>query len=231
MDIGSILGLLFGFLFIGAAITMHGTLGDFVDVPGALVAFGGSFSAIMIAFPAKKVLGLFGICKQVFTTRVPDPKEEIKRFAEMAGVVRRDGQLALEKYVPDIKDAFLKRGLEMVIDNAPKEKVEEVLHIELQGTEERHALDDPSKIGAGMAVAMVTTFYGAFVANMVFLPMAAKLDARSKEEVKVRELIIHGLICLLEQESPREVESKLKAFLAPKAREGGPAATTTAAAA
>jgi chemotaxis protein MotA len=250
MDIGSILGMIFGFAFIAGAIMMHGSLSDFVDVPGALVAFGGSFSAIMIAFPAKKVLGIFGIVKQVFLTRIPDPKEEIQRFAEMAGVVRRDGQLALEKYVPVVKDGFLKRGLEMVIDNAPKDKVEEVLHIELHGLEERHALgkkifdqlgamlpsfgmvgtlvgliqmlgqlDDPSKIGAGMAVAMVTTFYGAFVANMVFLPMGAKLEARSKEEVKVRELMIHGLVCLLEQESPREVESKLKAFLAPKARE------------
>ena len=254
MDIGSLLGLIFGFLFIMAAITMHGSLSDFVDVPGALVAFGGSFSAIMIAFPAKKVLGVFGIVKQVFTTRVPDVKVEIKRFAELSGVVRRDGQLALEKYLGDIKDPFLKRGLEMVIDSAPKEKVEEVLHIELHNQEERHALgkkifdqlgamlpsfgmvgtligliqmlntlDDPSKIGAGMAVAMVTTFYGAFVANMVFLPMAGKLDTRSKEEAKVRELMIHGLVCLLEQESPREVESKLNAFLAPKARETGAA--------
>src|SRR5438309_3420832 len=74
MDIGSLLGLIFGFLFIAAAIMMHGSLSDFVDVPGALVAFGGSFSAIMIAFPAKKVLGIFGITKQVFTTRVPDAK-------------------------------------------------------------------------------------------------------------------------------------------------------------
>ena len=45
-----------------------------------------------------------------------------------------------------------------------------------------HELDDPSKIGAGMAVAMVTTFYGAFVANLIYLPLAGKLEMRNKEE-------------------------------------------------
>jgi chemotaxis protein MotA len=79
-------------------------------------------------------------------------------------------------------------------------------------------LDDPSKIGAGMAVAMVTTFYGALVANLVFLPLGGKLDARSKEEVLLRSLMIQGLVALAEGDSPRAIESKLKAFLAPKAR-------------
>ncbi|SRR5579884_857648 len=251
MDIGSILGLIMGFAFVAAAIMMHGSLTDFVDVPGAMVAFGGSTSAILIAFPMHKVLSIFGIVKHVFLNKVPDPREEIKRFCEYAALARRDGLLGLEKQLQSVKDPFLKRGLEMVIDNTPHDKLEEVLHIELHGLEERHALgkkifdqlgamlpafgmvgtligliqmlhelDDPSKIGAGMAVAMVTTFYGAFVANMVYLPLANKLEARSKEEVKVRELMIHGLVALLEGEGPRAVEAKLNAFLAPKARKG-----------
>ncbi len=82
-----------------------------------------------------------------------------------------------------------------------------------------HELDDPSKIGAGMAVAMVTTFYGAFVANMIFLPLAGKLENRSKEEALVRELMIQGLVALIDGDAPRAMETKLKAFLAPKARQ------------
>jgi chemotaxis protein MotA len=261
MDIGTILGFVLGFGFISAAIMMHGTLTDFIDIPGAMVAFGGSTSAIFIMFPMKKALGVFGVVKHCFLFKLADPKQEIARLTDLATVARRDGLLALEKRIPELNDPFLIRGLEMVIDGTPKEKLEEVLNIELQYIQERHTtgkkifdqlgaslpafgmvgtligliqmlheLDDPTKIGAGMAVAMVTTFYGAFVANMVFLPMAGKLDARSKEEVKVRELIIHGLVCLLEQESPREVESKLKAFLAPKARDAGAPATPATAA-
>ena len=82
------------------------------------------------------------------------------------------------------------------------------------------ALDDPTKIGAGMAVAMVTTFYGAFVANMFYLPMAGKLETRSKEETLIRELTIQGLLALMDGESPKVIETRLYAFLSPKNRAG-----------
>jgi chemotaxis protein MotA len=260
MDIGTLLGFLLGIGFTVLAITLHGSLKDFVDIPGALVAFGGSFSALFIAFPLKDVLGVFGVVKTCFTVKVPDAREQIARFAEYASVIRRDGLLSLERKVGEVKDAFLRRGLEMVIDNTPKEKLEEVLGIEIHGIEERHAkgkkifdqlgamlpsfgmvgtligliqmlneLDDPTKIGAGMAVAMVTTFYGAFGANMFFLPLAGKLEARSKEEVHVRELMVHGLVALIEGEAPRAIEAKLKAFLSPKARQAPTAAAPEAA--
>lgn len=57
-------------------------------------------------------------------------------------------------------------------------------------------LSDPSKIGAGMAGALVGTFYGAFVANMVMLPMAGKLDIRAKQEYQMRELMIEGIVAI-----------------------------------
>jgi chemotaxis protein MotA len=249
MDKGSTFGLIAGFGCVCGAIMLHGSLTDFVDIPGALVAFGCSFSALFLAFPSKNVLGIVGVIKQVFLTRVPVAREEIARFVKLAAVARRDGLLALEKATAGTRDPFLRRGLDLVIDNTPKEKLEEILHIEMQASAERHTtgkkifdqlgvmlpsfgmvgtlvgliqmlheLDDPSKIGAGMAVAMVTTFYGALGANMVFLPIAGKLEAHRKEEAKVRELIVRGLVSLLEGESPREVENKLNAYLAPKAR-------------
>ena len=249
MDVGTILGIVLGFGFVAVAILLHGSLADFIDIPGALVAFGGSGSALLINFPLKKVLGMFGIVKQVFFNKLPEPKEEIRRLTELATVARRDGLLALEKQITSINEPFMVRGLEMVIDGASKDKLEEVLTIELECIRERHStgkkmfeqlgaslpafgmvgtligliqmlheLDDPTKIGAGMAVAMVTTFYGAFVANLIFLPMGGKLDARTKEEVKLRELMIHGLVALAEGEAPRAMEARLKAFLAPKYR-------------
>jgi chemotaxis protein MotA len=250
MDTGTIAGALLGFAFVAAAILMHGKLSDFVDVPGALVAFGGSFSALFIFFPAKQVLSVFSVVKNCVFHKLPDPAAEIRRLTELATVARRDGLLALEKRLPEISDPFLIRGLEMVIDGTSREKVEQVLQIELNYIEERHAvgkkmfdqlgaslpafgmvgtligliqmlheLDDPSKIGAGMAVAMVTTFYGAFGANMIFLPMAGKLENRSKEEALVRELMIQGLVALIDGEAPRSMEARLKAFLSPKARQ------------
>lgn len=80
-------------------------------------------------------------------------------------------------------------------------------------------LSDPSKIGAGMAGALVGTFYGAFVANMLMLPMAGKLDVRAKEEYQLRELMIEGIVAIQSGEKPQLIKEKLKGFLAPAARE------------
>jgi chemotaxis protein MotA len=79
-------------------------------------------------------------------------------------------------------------------------------------------LSDPSKIGAGMAGALVGTFYGAFAANMLFLPMAGKLDVRAKEEHRLRELIIEGLTAIQAGEKPQPLKEKLSSFLAPGER-------------
>lgn len=80
-------------------------------------------------------------------------------------------------------------------------------------------LSDPSKIGAGMAGALVGTFYGAFLANMVFLPMAGKLDIRAKEENLLRELMIEGIVAIQSGEKPQLIKEKLKGFLPPAQRE------------
>ncbi|CAH2214017.1 flagellar motor protein [Tepidibacter aestuarii] len=79
-------------------------------------------------------------------------------------------------------------------------------------------LDDPSAIGPAMAVALLTTFYGSFLANMIFIPIANKLKIRSREETLEREIIVEGLLSIQAGENPRIIEEKLKAFLPPSMR-------------
>ncbi|MFN3191422.1 MAG: motility protein A [Aureliella sp.] len=86
------------------------------------------------------------------------------------------------------------------------------------------ALDDPSKIGGGMATALLTTLYGAIVANVVCIPLAGKLEARNMEEGTIRELIIKGVELLGNGVAPRAMEEQLEAFLEPKRRESAAAA-------
>ena len=81
------------------------------------------------------------------------------------------------------------------------------------------ALEDPSQIGSGMATALITTFYGAMLANAVFLPMASKLELRSGEEILVKEMVIDGIMAIQSGDSPRIVEEKLKSFLSPAQRQ------------
>ena len=80
------------------------------------------------------------------------------------------------------------------------------------------ALEDPSSIGAGMATALITTFYGAVLANAFCLPLAGKLETRSTEEMLVKEMIIDGIMAIQSGDSPRIVEEKLRSFLSPALR-------------
>lgn len=80
-------------------------------------------------------------------------------------------------------------------------------------------LDTPDAVGPGMATALVTTFYGSVLANMVFLPIANKLKHRSAEEIFRKEAIIEGVLSIQAGDNPRIVQEKLKSFVAPKQRE------------
>lgn len=80
-------------------------------------------------------------------------------------------------------------------------------------------LDDPKKVGPGMAVALLTTLYGALIANLFCLPVANKLKLRSAQEVLLKEVIIEGILSIQAGDNPRIVEEKLKSFFAPEVRE------------
>jgi chemotaxis protein MotA len=81
-------------------------------------------------------------------------------------------------------------------------------------------LDDPSMIGVGMATALLTTFYGALLANLLFIPLAGKLTTRGKEEETVRLMMIEGLQGIQAGVNPSVLEDRLTSFLAPGQREG-----------
>lgn len=80
------------------------------------------------------------------------------------------------------------------------------------------SLDDPAKLGSGMATALITTFYGALLAYLFFLPVAGKLANRSKEELLQKELILEGVLSIQSGDNPRIVREKLLAFVAPAIR-------------
>ncbi|MCR8921680.1 flagellar motor protein [Dasania sp. GY-MA-18] len=74
-------------------------------------------------------------------------------------------------------------------------------------------LADPSKLGAGIAVAFVATIYGVAFANLLLLPIASKLRGLARSQAQYRELIIEGIIAIAEGENPRAIELKLDGFL------------------
>lgn len=79
-------------------------------------------------------------------------------------------------------------------------------------------MDDPSTIGPSMSLALITTFYGALMANLIFIPLAGKLKKRSANEVLIKELSLEGIIAIASGDNPRIIEQKLHSFLIPKLR-------------
>lgn len=79
-------------------------------------------------------------------------------------------------------------------------------------------MENPAAIGPGMAVALLTTLYGAILANVLFLPIAQKLKNRTAEEILIKEITIEGIMSIQSGDNPRIVKQKLQAFLSPKLR-------------
>ncbi|MCA9085905.1 MAG: motility protein A [Planctomycetaceae bacterium] len=250
MDISTIVGLILAIGLVLGSIFIGGGLGDFIDIPSAMITVGGSFAAVLINFPLKTALSTMNVVKNCFLVKLPAPPDVIAQFRNFATTARRDGLLALEGELESITDEFLKRGLEQVVGGASKEDLSSGLEIEVAAIESRHSsgkkiidaiaaaapafgmigtliglvqmlksLSDPSQIGGGMAVALLTTLYGAVIANMFCIPLAGKLEVRSQEEVMIRELMIAGLVSLVEGQAPRAVEERLLAYLSPKTRQ------------
>lgn len=250
MDIATVLGIASAFGLVLVAIFMGGGLGLFVNAPSLMIVAGGTLGTTMINYPLKEVLGVIGVVRNVFFSKVSSAKDIIKQFGEFSNKARREGILALESEIENIDEEFLQKGLQLSIDGLEPASIREILETEISYVRDRHKLgaeifttmgtyapalgmvgtliglvqmlqsmSDPSSIGPAMAVALLTTFYGAVAANLLFMPIAGKLKTRSSEEVLVKELMVEGVICLSNGENPRIVEQKLMAFLPPNQRE------------
>ena len=98
----------------------------------------------------------------------------------------------------------------------------------LQGLVQMMAsLTDQASIGKGMALALITTFYGAIFAYLICAPIKTKLDDRNGDEMMVREIMVEGILSIQSGDNPRMVEEKLLAFLAPVERESIKSASST----
>jgi len=249
MDIATIVGIVTAFALVVSAILMGGSLMLFVNIPSIMIVVGGTLGATMINYPLPDILKVSNVVKNAIFHKKHTVKEMIGAFVDLAGTARREGILALESSINDMKDDFMRKGLQLSIDGLEPAAIKEILNTEIESIQDRHKLgaeifttlgtfapalgmigtliglvqmlqtmEDPSTIGPAMAVALLTTFYGALMANVLFLPIAGKLRNRSSEEVMMKELMSEGIMSIAKGDNPRLLEQKLNAFLPPKVR-------------
>jgi chemotaxis protein MotA len=244
LDIATLIGLVTAFGLVIMAIHLGGSLASFADPTSALIVIGGTLGATLINYPLGQVIRALSVgMKTLFSSLMP-PQPLIAQIVDFAQIVRKNGILALDSHLKEVRDPFLARALQMAVDGQEPEVIEELLYTEIDKISERHAMgaevfstmgsyapafgmigtlvglvlmlqnmDDPATIGPSMSVALITTFYGAVLANALFLPMAGKLRTLSKQEMLSYEIITAGMQSLVTGENPRILEQRLHGFL------------------
>lgn len=250
MDIATAAGVVIAIgLILASIIIGGGSFGAFIDPASVMVVVGGAIAATLISYPLKNFLSVFPVSMKVLLYKLPEIPEIITQIVGLAEVARKDGLLALESKVAEIEHPFIVLGIQMAVDGARPEVMEDIMRTEIDAVATRHRdgkglldcmgrfapafgmigtlmgliimlgdMSDPSKIGAGMAVALLTTMYGAIASNVFFLPFAEKLGFTNKQELLRMEIIVRGIMAIQSGENPRVIEQKLNTFVPPKLR-------------
>jgi chemotaxis protein MotA len=222
-----------------------GGVGPFIDTPSLLIVIGGTFFSVMYTCPLPVFLGSFAAMAKAFLPPVKKMDELVERMAELAAIARKDGMMALEgQDVPD--KFFQKglqmlidgadetklvtqlngeikamRSRHEANQNVVKGWIDIGPAMGMIGTLIGLVLmlgnmADPKAIGPAMAVALLTTMYGAIIANIIFMPMLVKLEGYTAYEVIYRGLVVVGLRNIAKGESPRNIQDQMVSALPPK---------------
>lgn len=220
----------------------------FINIPSLLIVFGGTIATLFIRFSIKEAFQVFGTVKHSFFLKSNNSAEVIREFVQLAQIARKDGLLALERvtvedpfmskginYCVDgaetgqIKDILTSEVQYMKARHESGRKMLKAIEVSapafgmvgtLIGLVNMLAnMEDPKSIGPAMAVAILTTLYGAVIANLFAIPLHDKLEIQSENEFDIKLLMIEGILGINRGENPRMLEEALYSFISPKERE------------
>jgi chemotaxis protein MotA len=139
VDLGTLFGLIVAFGALAASVLIEGgSLRALVSIPALVIVFGGTAGATLISVPLKDFLRLPGLFKLAFFPRLVNHSGTAQEIIRLATIARRKGLLQLESEVAGLKDAFLAKGLALVIDGTDAEMIRETLETEIAAMETRH---------------------------------------------------------------------------------------------
>jgi chemotaxis protein MotA len=252
MDIATVIGLIGGVILVLAAIVTGSSPSTFVNIPSLLVVVGGSVATSFIRFSMKDVINTIAVAMKAFLVKMQAAEEMIEQMVSYAKTAKKEGLIALEKEKPADKftakalrylaDGFdeglireiLNKDIQITVQrhtigqNVFKSLGGAAPAFGMIGTliglvQMLTSMSDPSSIGPSMAVALLTTLYGAMMANIVCLPIADKLALRCEQEQSSRNMILEAAIGISQGTSPMVLEETLKIYLSPKQRDSAEA--------
>lgn len=248
MDLATLIGLIGAIGVIAAAIVVGGGALIFLNVPSFLIVMGGTLMAVLVKFPLAHFLGAFKIALKAFVHKSEDPADLIREGVALANVARKEGVLGLENqainnrflrrginfcvdgHEPEFVRSMLNKDIDLTIERHERGQAifkaigDVAPAMGMIGTliglvQMLSSMDDPKKIGPAMAIALLTTLYGAIIANAIALPIADKLEHRTMEERLNKQLILEAINGIQEGINPRVMEELLKTYLPPSQRD------------
>ncbi|WP_369601464.1 flagellar motor protein PomA [Hahella sp. SMD15-11] len=249
MDLATLIGLLGGFAIVAMAMVLGGGLGIFVDVPSVLIVIVGSVFVVLMKFTLAQFLGAGKTAAKAFMFKLDTPEDLIEQVVELADAARKGGLLSLEgKEIPndflkkgiqllvdghdaDVVKTLLGKDKSLAVERHKQGAAvwaafgDVAPAMGMIGTlvglvAMLSNMDDPKSIGPAMAVALLTTLYGAMLSNMVALPIKDKLTIRMGEEEQLKSMIIDALLAIQAGQNPRVIETMLRTYL-PEGKRGG----------
>jgi chemotaxis protein MotA len=249
VDLATLIGLVGVTLLLAFAASLSGGLAMFFDVPSLMIVFGGSFFVVMAKFGMTQFLGAGKVASRALRLKALQPQDLIVELVGLADVARRGGLLALEdrrisnpflkrgvELLVDGQDPDLVKALLVKERQETAQRHQRAAQVFSAFGEVTPAMGmigtlvglvsmlgnmaDPKAIGPSMAVALLTTLYGAVLANCVFIPIADKLRLRAQEESSCKNLMLDGVLAIQQGLNPRLVDSMLRAYLPEGQRKG-----------
>ena len=247
MDLATIIGLISGTGLIVTSIVLGGSASVFFNVPSLLIVVGGTFATSFIKFTLSDVLNSIQVGMKAFLVKVEPPEDIIQTMIGYAKMAKKEGLISLDqenpkdpfmakalRYLSDgydehLIEEMLNKDIRMTVtrhttgQNVFKGMGDSAPAFGMIGTliglvQMLSNMSDPSSIGPSMAVALLTTLYGALIANFVCLPLADKLALRSQQEQQTKSIIREAAVGINQALSPMVLEESLKIYLAPTGR-------------
>ncbi|MEM6998580.1 MAG: flagellar motor protein PomA [Pseudomonadota bacterium] len=242
MDLATLIGFLAAIGIIVAAIFVGGSADMFFNVPSMLVVAGGTVGAVLMQFSIAQFFGAIKVGMKALFHKAMSPKELIATTIDLANTARKGGLLALEDkdtgnaffqmgiqmmvdgHEPEVVRQTMVSDMNQTVERHElgqkifKAIADVAPAMGMIGTliglvQMLSNMDDPKKIGPAMAVALLTTLYGAMIANVFANPLSEKLGLRSNEERQIKSMIIDAIAGIQEGRNPRVIEGILMTYL------------------
>lgn len=258
MDLASLIGILSAFgivtfaLFVGDSSPLI-----FVNIPSILIVVVGSLAVVLMKYTLAQFLGAIKVAGKAFKSKLDEPEELIAKIVEISQVAKKEGTLALDGMEleneflsqgiqmladgqqPEIIEELMHKDMQVTVDRhkwgakvfgslADVAPAMGMIGTLIGLVQMLSNMADPASIGPAMAVALLTTLYGAVIANMIARPIADKLAWRKVEEGRLKAICIDGVKAIQAGHGARVVDSLLKVYLSPKQRIAAEAAAEAA---